>query len=715
MVEIELRLIFMANYFSNKNRKQLIESLSERKSDPFVIQEGKFEYKNLKDSIYYSDWTEESFIQDTGSKEALNHSFNYNNLKYFLLISIFGFLLLFSRVFFLQIIKNEQYSILAEVNRLRSLSIEPKRGIIYDKEMRPLVRNSANFVLYLRPIDLPREELERDNLLRELSFIISGDLSDRKEDLYDYDSGQPNLIADTAEFYRLKESLSRVRIGSLDSYQPLFVADKLSYETALFISLKSSDWPGVFVSNKTGRDYLIPSDSGDKKFELLTESSLSHILGYTGKISERELKFFSKNYSPIDYVGKTGIEQVYEKELKGLAGKKNVEVDSLGRHKKIINEIPAQNGYDVKLSLDLDLQLKAEEIIKEHLSKLKLTRASFVALDPRDGSVLALVSLPAYNNNLFSGGISHKDYNALINNPNRPLLNRAIAGEFPAGSTVKPIFSAAALQEGVINANTKILSSGGIRIGQWFFPDWRAGGHGSVNVKNAIAWSVNTFYYYIGGGYGDFKGMGIDSLIKYSKLFGLGAKTEIDLPGEALGLVPNQEWKREKIKEPWYIGDTYHFSIGQGYLLATPLQVANYTAAIANGGTLFKPHLAKEIIDEKGNLIKRIEAEELNANFIDKEKIDIVKEGMRETVTYGSARLLNYLPFSSAGKTGTAQWSSVKNTHAWYSGFAPYENPEIAFVILIEEGGEGSSVATPIANDILKWYFIEHKNQDINN
>ena len=277
------------------------------------------------------------------------------------------------------------------------------------------------------------------------------------------------------------------------------------------------------------------------------------------------------------------------------------------------------------------------------------------------------------------------------------------------------LFRSAALQEGVINANTKILSSGGIRIGQWFFPDWRAGGHGSVNVKNAIAWSVNTFYYYIGGGYGDFKGMGIDSLIKYSKLFGLGAKTEIDLPGEALGLVPNQEWKREKIKEPWYIGDTYHFSIGQGYLLATPLQVANYTAAIANGGTLFKPHLAKEIIDEKGNLIKRIEAEELNANFIDKEKIDIVKEGMRETVTYGSARLLNYLPFSSAGKTGTAQWSSVKNTHAWYSGFAPYENPEIAFVILIEEGGEGSSVATPIANDILKWYFIEHKNQDINN
>ena len=700
--------------FNSKKRKKLIESLSERKVDPFVVQEGKFDYRNLKDSVYYSDWTEESFIQDTGQKESLSHSFNYNNLKFFFIITALGFLMLFSRVVFLQIIKNKQYSTLAEVNRLRSVSIEPKRGIIYDKDMRPLVRNSANFVLYLRPIDLPRDELERDNLLRQIAFIAAGNLDDT-QGLYDYQAKGVNLVADSAEFYQLKDKLSQVKIGSLESYQPLFVADKLDYETALFISLRASDWPGVLISNKTGREYLIPSSSDKKNFEILGESSLAHVLGYTGKINEQELKTFIQGYTQIDYIGKTGIESVYEKELKGFPGKKNIEVDALGRQKKIINEIPARDGYNVRLSLDLDLQLKAEEILKEHLDKLKLKRASFIALDPRDGSVLALVSLPAFNNNLFSRGISQIDYDALINDPNHPLLNRAVSGEFPAGSTIKPVFAAGALQAGIINADTKVLSTGGIRISQWFFPDWRSGGHGSVNVKNAIAWSVNTFFYYIGGGYGDFKGLGLDGLTKYAKLFGLGEKTGIDLTGEVAGLVPDEEWKKEEINEPWYIGDTYHLSIGQGYLLTTPLQIVNYTAALANGGTLYQPHLVQEIFDENGDTVRQIKTKIIESNFIDKENINIIREGMRETVTYGSARLLDYLPLASAGKTGTAQWSSVKNTHAWYIGFAPYENPEIAFVILIEEGGEGSSEATPIASEILKWYFRNRETENIIN
>ena len=694
----------MKNYFSSQKRREMIESLSDRQGDPFVIQEGKFDYKNLKDSVYYSDWTEESFLQNTGDKEALSHSFDYNNLKYFFLVFVLGFFLLFGRAFLLQVLKNDEYAMLAEGNRLRSINIEPKRGIIYDKELRPLVRNSANFVLYLRPIDLPRDELERDTLLRQIALISSGDLED-KDEFYVAHPTELDLVADSAGFYELKEKLAQVRIGSLESYQPLFVADQLDYETALFISLKASDWPGVLISNKTGREYVIPTTETDKSFQILGESSLAHILGYTGKINAKELKAYGTNYSLIDYPGKTGIEYSYEAELKGVAGKKNVEVDALGRQKKIVNEIPARDGYNVRLTLDLDLQLKAEEILKSHLEKNKKTRASLIAIDPRDGSILALVSLPAYNNNLFSGGISQTNYDLLINNSDRPLLNRAIAGEFPAGSTVKPIFAAGALEEGLINSATSFLSTGGIRISQWFFPDWKAGGHGATNVKSALAWSVNTFFYYIGGGYGDFKGLGLDGLIKYSKLFGLGEKTGIDLPGEVAGLVPNEEWKRAEVDEPWYIGDTYHFSIGQGYLLATPIQVANYTVAIANGGTLYQPHLVGEIFIEGGETIKKIEPKIIRQNFIATDKLAIVREGMREAVTYGSARLLDYLPFSSAGKTGTAQWSSVKNTHAWYIGFAPYENPEIALVILVEEGGEGSSVATPIAFDLLKWYF----------
>lgn len=699
----------MNNYFSSKRKKRLIESLSDKKSDPFLIQEGKFDYRNLKDSVYYSDWTEESFLQDPGSKEVVSHSFDYNNLKYFAILFVLGFSLIIGRAFWLQVIKGGSYSLLAEGNRLRSVSVEAKRGIVYDYKMRPLVRNSANFVLYLRPIDLPRDELERDNLLRKIAFILTGVLED-KDLIYNLGASEPDLVVDVAGFYDLKEKLAKVTIGSLDSYQPLFVADNLDYETALFFILRSSEWPGVLVSNKTGREYLIPFSSDGSNFKILEDSSLSHILGYTGKISEKELGSFGNNYSLIDYIGKTGIEYFYEKELKGLVGKKNIEVDALGREKKVINESPAIDGYNLRLSLDLDLQLKAEEILREHLDKRKLKRASFIAIDPRDGSVLALVSLPAYNNNLFSGGISQTDYDLLINNPDKPLINRSVSGEFPPGSTVKPVFAAGALQAGAITPKTTFLSTGGLRIGQWFFPDWKAGGHGSVNVKSALAWSVNTFFYYIGGGYGDFKGLNLDGLAKYSKLFGLGEKTGIDLPGESLGLVPSEEWKRERVDEPWYIGDTYHLAIGQGYLLTTPIQIANFTAAIANGGTLYKPKLLKEILFGNGDSFKTIKPEIIRKDFIDKDKIDVVREGMREAVTYGSARYLNYLPVSSAGKTGTAQWSSVKNNHAWYIGFAPYENPEIAFVILVEEGEEGSSVAVPIAYDILNWYFKENKN-----
>ena len=693
----------MGNRFSLNNRKKLLGSLIDRKSDPFVIQEGKFEYKNLKDSVYYSDWTEESFLQNTESKETVSKSFDGRNLRFIFIIFIFGFLALLSRSFWLQIINSDRYGLLAEGNRSRSVSIEPKRGIVYDKNMKPLVRNSANFVLYLRPIDLPRDELERDDLLREIAYIVSGNLNET--DYFKNPSDQLNFVADTQEYYTLKEKLSKVRIGSLQSYQPLFVADNLEYETALFITLKASQWPGVLITNKTGREYLVPTEESSDAFAILEDSSLSHILGYTGMINERELASYGSSYTLIDYVGKTGIEYAYEPELKGVSGRKMVEVDAFGRQINIISETAAIDGNNVRLAIDLDLQLKAEEIILEHLDRLKLNRASFVALDPRDGSVLALVSLPSYSNNMFSGGISHENYNLLINNPDRPLLNRAIAGEFPSGSTVKPVFAAGALQERIISANTSFFSSGGIRIGQWFFPDWRAGGHGNTNVRSAIAMSVNTFFYYIGGGHGDFVGMGLDGLIKYSYLFGLGERLGIDLPGEASGLVPSREWKRERVGESWYIGDTYHFSIGQGYLTATPLQVASFISTVANGGTLYKPHLAKEIFNEDNNFSRIIQPEIIRENFIDSDNMEVIRLGMKDTVDYGSARLLSYLPFSSAGKTGTAQWSSVRNTHAWYVGFAPYEEPEIAFAILVEEGGEGSSVATPIAFDILKWYL----------
>lgn len=687
----------------SKRTKLLLDVLKNKISNPFSVQEGRFRFGQLKDSLYYSDWTEESFLSDRGGKEMVTRSFNFEKLKYLALIGFLVLSVIIYRAAWLQIIKGKQYALMSEDNRLRAELIEPKRGIIYDKDLEPLVRNKANFVLYLKPIELPKQELERDLLIREVSAVLDQASSTKAiEEHLKNGNKELSLVSDSSSFYEIRELLSKVKIGSLQSYQPLFVKDNIDYETAMLINLKLPDWPGVFLSNKIRREYLVANENGP---EVATLSSLAHILGYTGKINDQELLKMGSQYSLIDYIGKVGLEYYWENKLRGITGRKNIEVDALGRQKKIVSETPAMDGYNLLLSLDLELQLKVEEVLKEHLEKGKLARASVIVTNPNDGSILALVSWPAYSNNSFAGGISQEEYNKLLNDPDQPLFNRAVSGEFPSGSSIKPIFAAGALQEGTITEKTSFLSTGGLRIGQWFFPDWRAGGHGMTDVRRAIAFSVNTFFYYIGGGFGDFTGMGLNGLVKYSRLFGLGEKTGIDMSGEAAGFVPTQAWKEQTKKEPWYIGDTYHFAIGQGDVLVTPLQVANYTSALANGGTLYQPRLVDKILDSNNKVVEKVSPKIIRQDFISAENMRIVREGMRQTVTIGSGRYLNSLPVSVAGKTGTAQWSSKKNTHAWFIGFAPYESPEVAITVLVEEGGEGSAVAAPIAYDILEWYF----------
>jgi len=701
--------------FKNSHKKSAINSLRDSSSDPFLIKEGGFKFGQLKDSFYYTDWTEQSFSPDSSKKEVLSRTFDFRKLKYFYLIILLFFALIIGRSIWLQVVKNDYYRLLAEGNRLRSEVIEPKRGIIYAQGLRPLVRNKANFVLYLRPIDLPRDELLRDDLIRSISFILEDKDSlagtgtaniIKTENLSE--NNNLKLIQDNQTFYKIKESLATVKIGSLESYQPLFIADNIDYDKALLLMMDLPSWPGVFLSSKIRREYLF-SDV-NKQSAVLENSSLAHILGYTGKINNKELAIMGKDYYLIDYIGKAGLEYSWEKELKGRAGSKNIEVDALGRQKKIINEVSAIDGYNLLLSIDLDLQQKAEEITRAYLEKAGLKRASVIIINPNNGEIISLVSLPTYNNNLFAKGISQGDYTKFLNDEDRPLFNRAISGEFPSGSTIKPLFAAAALQEGVITEHTSFLSTGGVRIGEWFFPDWKAGGHGTTNVRKAIAESVNTFFYYIGGGYQDFKGLGLSSLVKYSRLFGLGEVSGIDLHGERPGFVPTRTWKETVKKEPWYIGDTYHFSIGQGDVIVTPLQVANYTAALANRGILYKPHLVSKILDANNKVVQEIQPEVLQSNFIDEKNMEIVREGMRQTVTQGSGRSLSVLSVTAAGKTGTAQWSSKKSPHAWFIGFAPYENPQLAITVLVEEGVEGSTMAAPIARDILDWYF---KNQVI--
>lgn len=676
----------------------------QRQKNPFVIKEGKFKDAALEDSFYSLDWAEDSFLSGNHEKEMLRRTFDLSKLKYIIGFMIFLFLILFLRLFWLQIVKRDYYYSMAEGNRVKEEKIEPKRGIIYDRNLNPLVANEANFILYFVPSDLPKDELARDEILRRLSSIIENKANSNVPQTA---VGGLELYADSALFYEIKAKLDEIKQGSLEAYRPLFIKDNLEYDVAIKLYLEAQKIPGVYISNKIRRNYLLDIEASSTELLDNRTLSLSHILGYTGKINQKELETLGSEYSLIDYLGKTGLEYQYEKELKGVAGQRNIEVNALGQEKKIISQSQPQDGFNLLLSLDAKLQSQIENLLSSYLKKNGLKRASVILMDPRNGEIITLISWPAYDNNIFSRGIKQEDYQKMISDPNRPLFNRAISGEFPSGSTIKIIFSAGALEEKIITAATTFMSTGGLRVGQWFFPDWKAGGHGLTNVKKAIAESVNTFYYYIGGGYDKFKGMGIEKLGYYAKLFGLGEESGLDLPNEASGFFPTPEWKEETKNEVWYIGDTYHAAIGQGDVTVTPLQVANYTSVFANGGKLYKPHLVKKTLRADNQEEKNIEGEIIRENFISSQNIEIVREGMRQTVISGSGRFLSDLPVPVAGKTGTAQWSSRKNHQAWFTGFAPYDNPELVVTVLLEEGGEGSSVAVPLAKEIFKLYFTK--------
>jgi len=637
--------------------------------NPFIIRQGEDEYGHLKDG-YRLDWTEQVFLPASSDKATVGQNFNFNYLPKIIFVLALFMAIILARVAWLQIIKGDYYYNLAEGNRIRIARIEANRGIIYDSSNRPLVRNVANFLLYFVPADLPENEQEKRSIIERLSQIL-GTLSP----------------AD------IENILTAVKPKSLESYQPLFVTDNIEYNKAMLLYLESDKMPGVYLSNKTKREYNLSS------------LSLSHILGYTSKINQAELDKYGSEYLPIDYIGKTGIENFWENELKGQSGKKQIEVDALGKEKKIINQLAGADGHNLVLSIDIDLQKKLEETITNALKKSKLNKACAIALDPNNGEILALVSLPSYNNNLFARGITNDEYQALVSHPDQPLFNRCTSGEYPSGSTIKPVLAAAALEEGIINENTSFISTGGLRVGEWFFPDWKVGGHGVTNVRKAIAESVNTFFYYIGGGYGDFVGLGIDRMVRYEKIFGLGKQTGIDIIGEAKGFLPTKDWKETIKGERWYVGDTYHAAIGQGDITVTPLQVANYTAVFANGGLLYRPHFIRQVLSSDDKIIRQVDHKPIKSNVVSSENIKIVREGMRQTVTFGSARSLASAPVAVAGKTGTAQWSSNKPNHAWFTGFAPYDKPQIVITILIEQGGEGSSVAVPIAREVLEWYF----------
>ncbi|MEK7131309.1 MAG: penicillin-binding protein 2, partial [Patescibacteria group bacterium] len=536
----------------------------------FNIQEDKIPHRNLAGK-YNHNWVEESFNFEAGAGKQISvaHTKTYlgtsiSKKKIFImsLVILAGLAAMAGRTFYLQIIKGNYYRSLAEGNRIRLRPIFSERGIIYDKFHTELVENVPNFSLTMIPQDLPRDKEKRVVIIDKV-VSLSGVSKEKIEDL-------------------LKKYSSY-------SYASLVVKENLDYQSALKLYIQSSQLPGVSIEKGSKRKYITGGSSS-------SSLSISHLLGYLGKLNDEETgKLKDKGYLIFDSIGKTGLEKIYESELRGKYGIKKIEVNALGHEQTVLAEEPPRPGKNLFLTIDLEAQKKLEALTKEMLARTNKKRVAAIAMDPRDGSILAMVSLPAFDNNEFSGGITQQNYNNYINNPDNPLFNRAIGGTYPSGSTVKLIISAAALQEKIITQRSAFLSVGGLQLGDRYFKDWKVGGHGMTNVNKALAWSVNTFFYYIGGGYKDFVGLGVDRIVKYMQNFGIAQKTGIDLSGEATGFVPSKDWKFKTKGETWYVGDTYNLSIGQGDLLVTPLQVAVWTAAVANGGQVVQPHLAAKL------------------------------------------------------------------------------------------------------------------------
>ncbi len=635
--------------------------------------------KNLYKS---NDWVESSLDFSPNCKGSLPRTKNYlgfgiTKSRYFVvLVLIFIiFSILIFRLFQVQIVKGSDYLTFAERNRQRVVPIPAERGQIYDRNGVQLTKNIPNFSLALRPQELPRSAEQRAKIVERLASLTKQ---------------SPDEISDLLE-----------KFGSY-SYESIVIQEGLDYDTALSIQIAASNLAGLEIQRGSKRLYALETQN----FTDANLLSLSHVLGYQGKLTPEELdELYDKGYLPSDVIGRSGIERSYEKILRGSYGWKKAEVDAQSKTQAVLEEIAPTPGNHLKLSIDTNIQAALQKFLEDDLAALEKSKGVAIAMDPQNGNILALVNVPYFDNNDFSGGIDSEKYAEYINNDDKPLFNRAVGGSYPSGSTIKPAIAAAALEEGIINAATSFFSSGGIGVGVWFFPDWLAGGHGATNVKYSLAWSVNTFYYYIGGGHEKFVGLGVEKITDYLAKFGFAKKTGVDLPGENTGFLPSKQWKQDVKQERWYIGDTYNLSIGQGDLLTTPLQIANLTAAIANGGILYTPKVVMSAIDPVKKEETKINPEILNKNFIASSHINTVKQGMRDCVVYGSCRRLAYLPVDISGKTGTAQWSSKKEPHAWFTSFAPYNNPEIVLTILIEEGDSGSRAAVPVAEKFYNWWW----------
>jgi penicillin-binding protein 2 len=590
-----------------------------------------------------------------------------------LILVLFGILTI--QLVRMQVFELDEYQQRAENNRLRELQVLPLRGLIYDRNGAPLVQNVANYTAVITPADLPDDKEKKEEVFARLGEVL-------------------NVPA--------QEIAQKVREEDGNPYEAVVIKDELERDTALVLKELTPNLPGVELRVEARRHY----PSAD-----LT----SHIVGYVGRISEEEYASLRpRGYILNDQVGKTGIEDDYEDVLRGKPGEELAEVDASGRQLDVLDARAAQPGQSVFLTIDLELQRQATEALHDYMGSSD--NATAVVMDVNSGEILAMVSLPAFDNNLFSSAISQQELDDLLNQPGKPLVNHAIAEMYAPGSTFKTITGLAALQEGVATTGTVITSKGYITVENeydpnvvYYFRDWAA--LGALDFYRGVAMSSDVYFYYLAGGKADegFRGLGEDRLAQYARAFGLGELTGVDLPGESPGIVPDARWKEQNWGETWYVGDTYSFGIGQGYLAVTPLQLVNAVAAIANGGELLQPRLVKEIQDDHGNTLAAFGPEVRRQVPVNPDYLAVMREAMRQSVDSGVASSAKVAGLSIGGKTGTAEFGEQHadgkyDTHGWFVGFAPFEDPEIAVAVFAQRGG-GFQNAAPAAARIFDYYF----------
>jgi penicillin-binding protein 2 len=587
---------------------------------------------------------------------------------------LIAFGVLFGRFAYLQVVQRDYYHTKAEDNRISIVPVAPNRGLILDRNGVVLARNYSAYTLEI----LTAKVADVERTITELSEVVDIQPRDR--------SRFRKLLVET----RNAESLP-IRTRLTDEEVAKFAANRYRF-------------PGVEIKARLFRQY---------PFGELA----SHVIGYIGRINDKDQERLEElgveaNYRGTDFVGKSGIEGSYQSELHGTTGIEQVEIDAGGRGIRTLSRTPAQSGNDITLALDIKLQ----EIVEAAFSG---RRGALVAIEPNTGGVLALVSKPGFDPNLFVEGIDPQSWAELNNSPDRPLNNRAIAGLYPPGSTFKPYLALAALESGKRKTAQTIFDPGFFEFGGRRFRDDKVGGHGTVDMYKSIVQSCDTYYYVLSND------MGIDAIARGLAPFGFGSRTGIDLDGESVGVLPSPEWKQKRFRKPeqqkWYAGETISIGIGQGYNSYTPIQLAQAMAAIAANGAVFKPHLVNHVDNQRTNSRRYLEPELVRRIPVKDENIEFIKQAMAGVNKEGTgARAFAGAQYTSGGKTGTAQVIAIKanekyneknvlerhRDHSLFIAFAPLDNPKIALAVIVENGGFGATAAAPIARAVLDYYLL---------